>query len=155
MTPEQMTETVGKLLDVAQDSGANVGMSPEEANMAYRYGRLPQGGFVKFVVTDVAKIREQAYEKAVEDARSRATRLAKLNDVQLGGVLSVQEVQVSGEEARTVAQPWEVQSSTAANRPPQISADSLTEIPFRVKLLVRFSIKPSDPKAASNEAPAH
>jgi hypothetical protein len=47
-----------------------------------------------------------------------------------------------------------VQSSTAAAKASQISADSLTDIPFRVKLLVRFSIKPADPKAASTEAPA-
>jgi uncharacterized protein len=154
MTPEKMTETVGKLLDVAQDSGANVGPSPEEANMAYRYGRMLQGGFVRFVLTDVSKIREQAYEKAVEDARARATRLAKLNDVQLGTVLSVQEIQVSGEEPRTATQPWEVVSTTATSKSSQISSDSLSDIPFRVKLLVRFSIKPSDAKSASVGPPA-
>jgi len=53
----------------------------------------------------------------------------------------VQEIQVSGEEPKTISQPWET-AQVSPTKAAQISADSLSEIPFRVKLLVRFSIKP-------------
>ena len=36
---EQVMETVGKLLDAAKDSGAEIGPSAADINMAYRYGQ--------------------------------------------------------------------------------------------------------------------
>ena len=73
LTPEEMTETIGKILDVAQDSGATVGPSPEEAAMSRWYGRMQRGGIVKFVLNDLNEIREQAYAKAAEE-RGHAPR---------------------------------------------------------------------------------
>lgn len=150
-TAEEVMETVGKLLDAARDSGANVGPSAADLNMAYRYGRQPEGTLVRFVVRDLDKLREAAYEAAVAEARARAERLAKLNGIKLGEVTSVQEVSVSGDEAAAVAQPWQV-SGTPAARPkePQITSDSFAEVPFRVRLMVRFGIAPADEKTAQN-----
>lgn len=151
LSPEEMTETIGKILDVAQDSGASVGPSPEEAAMMGWYGRFNRGGIVKFVLTDVTQVREQAYAKAAEDARARATRQAKLFGVALGDVLSVQEVFVSGEEqTHQVVQPWEYNLPTKNVKESRITSDSLTQIPFRVKLLVRFSIKPAEAKGGAD-----
>jgi len=147
LSPEEITETIGKILDVAQDSGATVGPSSDEAAMAWRYGRMQQGGIVKFVLSDLDQIREQAYAKAADDARARATRQAKLFGVEVGDVLSVQETFVSGEKESMHNQPWYYYeyggNNSQAEKSPRITSDSLTEIPFRVKLLVRFAIKPS------------
>jgi uncharacterized protein YggE len=47
---------------------------------------------VNFSVADPAPLQAQAREKAVSDAQSRAAELARLNDVQVGQVISVSEV---------------------------------------------------------------
>jgi uncharacterized protein YggE len=151
--PEELLKTIGKLLDVAQDSGASIGPSQAEAQMAYRYGRMPTGTMVKFVLRDLSEMREKVYEKAVTDARNRAQRLAKLNAIKLGPVISVQEVQVSGDESNYVQQqPWETGSPMASSRDePEISSSVFSEITFRVKLMVRFGIDKVEPAAAKAE----
>ena len=150
-SPEEVMELVGKLLDVAQDSGSTLGPSQEEMAMAWRYGYAPSGAMVRFVVRDLAALREEAYELAVGDARSRAERLARLSGVKLGPVLSVQELEVSGDET-VLNQPYypRYNPPAATNDGPQITSESFAEIPFRVKLLVRFAIEPENPATAQN-----
>ena len=74
LPPDELLKLLGKLLDVARDSGANIGPSAAEVQMAYRYGRQPSEGVVRFIVADLKELREEAYERAVADARSRAER---------------------------------------------------------------------------------
>lgn len=152
MKPEQVMETVGKLLDTAKDSGATIGPTSAEMNMAWRYGQQPNSTLVRFILRDLNKLREEAYENAVEDARKRAMRLAKLNGVKLGEVLGAQEVQVSGDEPQVTNTPWG-QTITHGKKgsDPEISSEQFTEIPFHVKLLVRFAIQPGDAKTAQVE----
>ncbi|HET6878901.1 MAG TPA: SIMPL domain-containing protein [Pirellulales bacterium] len=148
---EQVMETVGKLLDTAKDSGASIGPTQAEMNMAWRYGQQANSTLVRFIVRDLNKLREEAYENAVEDARTRARRLAKLNGIKLGDVLGVQEVQVSGDDQQMTTTPWgQVLPSYKKASEPEISSEQFAEIPFRVKLLVRFSILPADEKTAQN-----
>lgn len=151
MKPEQVMEMVGKLLDTAKDSGASIGPTQAEMNMAWRYGQQANSTLVRFIVRDLNKLREEAYENAVEDARKRARRLAKLNGISLGDVLGVQEVQVSGDDQQVVNTPWgqTIASSKKASEP-EISSEQFADIPFRVKLLVRFSILPAEAKTARN-----
>lgn len=151
LTTEQVMETVGKLLDTAKDSGASVGPTSAEMQMAWRYGQQANSTLVRFIVRDLNKLREEAYENAVQDARARAQRLAKLNGIKLGDVLSVQEVQVSGDDQQVVTTPWgQTMPSSKKRREPEISSEQFAEIPFRVKLLVRFAILPPDAKTAQN-----
>ncbi len=160
LSPEDLTETIGKILDVAQDSGATVGPSAEETAMMGWSGRFKRNGIVKFILTDVTKVREQAYSKAVEDARERAERLARLNGVALGPVLAVEEVQVTGEEKygnRTVM-PWYMDSDddndSKDKSSTRIVSESLAAIPFRVRLTVRFGIRPAQDKPAEEKTGA-
>lgn len=146
---EQVMEIVGKLLDAAKDSGAEIGPSAADINMAWRYGQQANSALVRFVVLDLNELREQAYESAVADARARAERLAKLNGIRVGEVLSVQEVQVSGDEGGYTTTPWgQVVASHGKLNEPKITSDTFAEIPFRVKLMVRFGIAPEDEKTA-------
>jgi uncharacterized protein len=149
-TPEQVMETVGKLLDTAKDSGASVGPTQSEMQMAWRYGQQANSTLVRFIVRDLNKLREEAYENAVHDARTRAQRLAKLNGIKLGEVLGVQEVQVSGDDQQLVTTPWGQTMPSKKAHEPEISSEQFADIPFRVKLLVRFSILPADAKTAQN-----
>jgi uncharacterized protein YggE len=146
---EQVMETVGKLLDTAKDSGAEVGPSAADINMAYRYGRQTNSALVRFVVRDLDALREKAYQDAVVDARARAERLAKLNGVSVGEVLGVQETQVSGDNGGVTTNPYgQPVVSQDKLKDEKISSDAFAEIPFRVKLLVRFAIAPAETKTA-------
>lgn len=152
--PEQVLETLGKLLDTARDSGADVGPSAAELNMAYRYGRQVNGAISRFVLQDFEPLREAAYKAAVADARARAERLASLNGLKLGRVLSVNEVLVSGDEAsgQTVTN-YDGSQQMRPGEPKRglrIETDTFTDIPVRVRLLVRFAIE--DPTADTAKA---
>ena len=67
-------DQVGAVLDAAIEAGAN----------------SVQG--VSFYLDNTTAIESQAREKAVADARAKAEELAKLNDVEVGVVVSVSEV---------------------------------------------------------------
>jgi uncharacterized protein YggE len=107
---------------------------------------------VRFVVSDLTELREKAYELAVADARSRAGRLAKLNQVKLGRALSVQEISVAGEQVLTNRIPGTQQSAEPVvqdeDDTPRITSSALASIPVQVKLMVRFAIVAPEPATA-------
>lgn len=157
LAPEQAMETVGKLLDTAHDAGAGVGPSQADYNMAYRYGNAVNMSMVKFVVRDLDELREQAYQAAVDDARKRAERLARLNGVRLGEVLAVNETYVSGDDATANYSPYygygyRPQPSDVDE--PHIASDTFSPVTFQVRLTVKFAIAGPADKAATASTPA-
>jgi uncharacterized protein YggE len=129
---EAVLQLVGRLLDVSQDAGAKVGGSQ---NMPYYYYRWnpPTSGLVRFVLDDFDKLLEEAYAKAIADARARAGRLARLSGVELGPVLAVRELVVPGES--------NPESQDEAPRK-RLESTRFQEIPIRVELMVRFEVHP-------------
>ena len=132
MDEDAVLQLVGKLLDVAQDSGGKVG--PQNNWNPYYYNPYQQNntGLVRFVLDDFDKLQEEAYEKAIADARSRAERLARLSHVELGSIVAVREVVVPGD--RIVTADDEVPRK-------RLEVSRFQEIPVRVELLVRFDIR--------------
>jgi uncharacterized protein len=150
---QDVLKTVGRLIDVAQDAGVSIGLSAVELQqLRQRYGNYSlQGGTdVRFVVPDLDELREKAYERAVSDARDRASRLAKLNHVKLGAAVSVQEIQVAGDVQTTARSinPYAAAAAPEVSDEPRISSTTLSDIPVQVKLLVRFAIQAADPATA-------
>ena len=153
--PEELLKTVGKLLDVAQDAGVTIGPSAAEIMRNMRFGNYTNNSAaVRFVVADLIEVREKVYEQAVADARSRANRLAKLNQVKLGAALSVQEIAVSGDRLQQ-GQAINVNLYGAAaptneeeKEEPRVASTTLSGIPVQVRLLVRFAILSPDPATA-------
>jgi len=158
MPEDELIKTVGRLIDAAQDSGVTIGPSPAEVMRNARFGNyMNNTSAVRFIVADLSELREKAYEQAVADARARATRLAKLNQVRLGSALSVHEIQVAGDPpgstnstvnayvyygaAQQLTGPEEIGE-------PKIVSPSVSGIPVQVKLQVRFAIQPVDPATA-------
>jgi uncharacterized protein YggE len=153
IAPDELIKTVGKLLDVAQDSGVTIGPSAAEVMRNMRYGNYMMNNTVpvRFVVADLAEMREKAYEQAVADARNRAARLAKLNHVKLGSALSVQEIQVAGDSptSNPNGQNYGLpQPNAEPNDTPRVASPTLSGIPVQVKLAVRFAIQAPDPATA-------
>jgi uncharacterized protein len=131
MPEDAVLQLVGKLLDVAQDSGGKVG---EQNDFNPYYGwrfqqRAP--GLVRFVLEDFDKLQEEAYEKAIADARARAERLARLSKVELGRIVAVREIVVPGDRMVTS------EDETPRKR---LEVSRFQEIPIRVELFVRFEI---------------
>jgi hypothetical protein len=152
LAPEDMLKAVAKVLDTTKDAGGQLGPSPTEMQMGWNYGRPPQATTVKFVLRDFQDLREQAYEQAVGDARTRAQRLAKLSGVKLGRVRAVQEIQVSGDTPEMYQNnPYYYggyPQQVIQNRN-EITTDSFAEIPVNVRLMVRFDIVEADAKDAA------
>ena len=134
MDEEKLLQQVSRLLDVAQDAGAKIGQQNNfNPYYYYDYSMSRTPGLVRFVLDDYDKLEEEAYEKAIADARTRAERLAKLSRVELGSVVAVREVVVPGE--RGVNSDGEVPRK-------RLEASRFQEIPVRVELLVRFDVHP-------------
>ena len=132
---EELLQLVAKLLDVAQDAGAQVGPGQNNNYRYYYdpYGSSSQPGLVRFVLEDFEAIEEQVYEKAIADARAQASRLAKLSQVELGPIVAVRIA--SSPEPTPRAQ----NEDTTQKR---LESSTFQEIPVRVDLMVRFNIAP-------------
>ncbi len=140
--PDELLKTIGKLLDVAQDAGVTIGPTAAEVARNMRFGNNTNTStLVRFVVADLAEIREKAYEQAVADARLRATRLAKLNNVKLGAAISVQEIAVAGDQPQAFLQNQFGQAAAPTSDDekdePRIVATTHSGIPVQVRLMVR------------------
>jgi uncharacterized protein YggE len=151
MDEDKLLQQVSRLLDVAQDAGAKVGPQ-NNAFMNWRYGIESSNGLVRFVLDDFEKLEEEAYEKAIADARARAERLAKLSRVELGPVVGVREVSVPGDQASPSPAPYFFYGMNTGgndNEVPKkrLESGKFQEIPVTVQLLVRFDIQSSKPGA--------
>jgi uncharacterized protein len=139
---EGVLQLVGKLLDVAQDSGAKIGGGQMNWRYYWYFGEEPpQSGLVRFVLEDFDKLQEEAYEKAIADARTRAQRLARLAQVELGPIVAVREVLV----------PDRGNAPSASDEMPRkrLETHKFQEIPVKVELLVRFEINSKTAKGAA------
>jgi uncharacterized protein len=141
---DAVLQLVAKLLDVAQDAGGHVGAQEQNDYYSWRWGS--QGNsLVRFVVEDFDKLEEQAYEKAIADARARAQRLARLSKIELGPIVAVREVVVPGDAPNTQDDSpyyyYRPQQQKDDERPrKRLETSKFQDIPVRVELLVRFDI---------------
>lgn len=134
MEEDRLLQLIGKLLDVAQDAGSRVGSQPNFNPYYYNPYQQMGGGLVRFVLDDFDKLQEEAYEKAIADARARATRLAKLSGVELGPVVAVRELVVPSDRHSYSSPDDEMPRK-------RLETSKFQEIPVRVELLVRFQIR--------------
>jgi uncharacterized protein len=146
MDEDKVLQLVAKLLDVAQDAGGHVGPSQEQNDYySWRWG-LQASGLVRFVVEDFDKLEEQAYEKAIADARARAERLARLSKVELGPVVAIREIVVPSDAASNAMENmyyYGPQQPKDDERPrKRLETSKFQDIPVRVELMVRFDIRP-------------
>ncbi|MDB5351960.1 MAG: hypothetical protein JWN86_3207 [Planctomycetota bacterium] len=137
MDEETLLKLVAKLLDVAQDAGGKIGGQPEY-NPYYGYNpynRGGGGGMVRFILDDFDALQEKAYGEAIADARSKASRLAKLSGVELGRVAGIREVVVPGERASVMG----MGGDDEVHRK-RLESTKFQDIPIRVELQVRFDL---------------
>lgn len=150
MSDKQLIDTVGKIIDTAQDAGATLGMSPVR-NVAFNaFGNMVVHNqnaqpVVAFFINDPQPLHDQAYEKAFEDATSRGQKLAKLAHARLGPVLAIDEIGSPQANPYAMQQPYGMQQQSLASV-------RLAEIPVHVSLRVRFALEEQSAHATTKEA---
>jgi uncharacterized protein YggE len=146
MDEEALLQLVARLLDVAQDAGAKVGGGGDFNPYAWRYG-ANNTALVRFILDDFEPLSDKAYEQAIGDARTRATRLARLSGVELGPIAGVREVLIPGEKSQGNSSPYfyyDMGTSNDDEMPrKQLIASKFQEIPVKVELQVRFTTIPA------------
>jgi uncharacterized protein YggE len=145
MEEEALLQQIAKLLDVAQDAGGKVGGQNTFNPYYYNPYSMNSRGLVRFVLDDFDKLQEEAYEKAVADARTRAQRLARLSGVELGPIVAVREIAVPGERVQNSSpNPYVFAMASAEDDRPskRLETSRFQEIQVRVELLVRFQVRP-------------
>jgi uncharacterized protein YggE len=135
MDEDGVLQLVSKLLDTAQDAGAQVGARVQYNPYYYNPEAQLNTALVRFVVDDFDKLQEAAYEQAIVDARARAQRLARLSGVTLGPVVAVREVTVPGERGPRG------DDETPRKR---LETSRFQDVPVRVELMVRFEVLPNN-----------
>lgn len=146
---DEALQLVGRLLDTAQDAGARVGSTPAENSILRSIYGIGAGGasdLVRFVLEDAGDLQEQAYEKAVNDARAKAERLARLGGFGLGPVLAVREISAAPAPSRASIFGLEI-TEGGKDEPvgQRLISSRFGDIPVRVDLQVRFAIQPKAP----------
>lgn len=139
MDEDGLLQLVGKLLDVAQDAGGRVGGQSNFNPYYYNPYAGFSNGLIRFVLDDFDKLQEEAYEKAIADARARAQRLAKLSGVTLGPIVAVRELAVPGD--RNFNPGNQNLGSDEETPHKRLESAKFQEIPVRVELLVRFETR--------------
>jgi uncharacterized protein YggE len=144
---DQLIQTLARILDAAQDSGAKLANSAENnAAMARMMGMAGTGSSaVTFVLDGAEELREQAYQKAFAHAQARAERLAKLAGAKLGPVQSVSEV-LDGATDNTSVQERLITAmygiGGSKEEDSRVTSELFEEIPVQVTLQVRFAFHP-------------
>jgi uncharacterized protein YggE len=137
MEPAAMMDTMLKVLDTARDAGLTIGDgSPRNVNY---YPPPPAPALIKFKIADISALREQAYKQAIEDAKTKAQKLADMAGVKIGKVLAVRDsnVRVPGQGGG--------ENNPYGTPPPVLDQNELSstvydEIPLNVSLTVQFEI---------------
>ena len=138
--PAKLVQTIVKIVDAGRDAGLQVGPAP--AQNYYQMQMQAQSGtgasIVTFELPDKSQAEQEAYQKAIEDARTKAQRIADLSGIKLGRVLSVTDQETAG---NAIANPYI--NIPAPPDDKQLQTAALTEIPVTVRLVVRFDIDSS------------
>jgi uncharacterized protein YggE len=139
---EKLMDTLLKVLDTAKDNGLVVGPGlPQnyyQMQMAVQQGRGTS--MITFKLPDPKELRDAAYKDAMENAKTRAQRLADLSGVKLGKILSIREGVVGGSPNVNISYDPYGNQLRAPTEGTDLTSQMFTEIPMKVALTVQFEI---------------
>jgi uncharacterized protein YggE len=135
----EVADRLIKLIDTARNANLQIGAAPVTNMYAYQMSMMraddQANAMLLFKPADGEALRKQAYKKAIEDARTRATELAALAEVKLGRIQSI--AVVSGNNAASWT-PWGMQSD---GTDPEAVSGTLTDITMTVDIHVTFAVE--------------
>jgi uncharacterized protein YggE len=141
---EQAPEKISQLFDQLKDNGVEIASIQANAeagefDLADGFNAAP---LAVFVIEDASELRRLARKRAFEAAKQSAAELADLAGVELGSVVSIQDV------GSVAASPWTgfVQDPFDTPRGAdegklRLTSRTMSEIAVRTRLRVRFELK--------------
>ncbi|MFN0196282.1 MAG: SIMPL domain-containing protein [Planctomycetaceae bacterium] len=137
---DQLFATIIKIVDAGKDTGIVVRAKPMSViQMQMEQGQMP--ALATYKSSNIDDLKQQAYEKAIQNARANADRLAKLAEVKLGKVVSIQDLSVPNQNEAN----FNIYAAYGINpsKPEEddYSSNTSSEIIVEVKLNVRFAIE--------------
>ena len=142
---EQVPKTISELFDRLKDVG--VAIVPVQAQSSGGEFEIHDGfdaaPVTVFVLEDATELRRLARQRAFQAARQSAEEFARLAGLELGPVASIQEVGDRGYPwmGMFVPDEFEVPQGATPGKLRMVST-TMSEIPVRSRLRVRFQLKP-------------
>jgi uncharacterized protein YggE len=144
LEPEEMLSKVLKILDVAKDSGFQIGPAPAR-NYYEMQIRAQQGdgsATVSFKLPDTSALRDRAYKAAIDDAKAKAQRLAELSGAKLGRIISVHDEGVGSSDSENASMVRYVYGMRAGKEGEErsIAGSNSGDLTLGASLTVQFEI---------------
>ena len=136
---DALLDTVMKVIDTGRDAGLQIG-PPTPMNyyqMQQMMNNQTGSTMLEFKVGDPAKMREDAYKQAMDDAKAKAKRLADLAGVKLGKIVSVQDSGIAMNSPQMNPYGYQMPQTD----PSELTSQMLSDISLRVTLTVQFEIE--------------
>lgn len=141
MKPDEMLDTVMKVIDAGKDAGLTFGPKPMNI-YEMQISRGTPATIATFRLQEIEPHRKVAYEKAMEDARANAQRLAKLAGVRVGKVVSIKEGAAEmPTDSRSTNYYYAMLMGNLSQSRQDYTATSYKVIPVAVALNVEFEIE--------------
>ena len=137
MEEDQVKRLVAKIYDEIKSNG---GTSTGAAANQFGMWTGEQHSDIKFLISKPQSLVEKGQIEAMDDARSKATHLAKLSGGKLGRVISVKELEAEmGDDDESMQQAMMEIYGMMTSRD-AFSANAFGDIKFEVKLKVQFEL---------------
>jgi len=145
--PDALIQSVLKVMDASRDAGLEIGPSGPMSSLQAQLSAGTSNDLVHFVIPDKTDLEGQAYQIAMDDARAKAEKLAKLSGLQLGGVAWVQDEGAPSPNSDASAPTSVIQAIYGVTPPParpdkgkEISSGTLADIPVTVNVIMHFNV---------------
>ena len=143
LSSQELLETIVRIVDSGKDAGVVIGNNTTPPIPGVYDRSRARNTMATFKVTNVKKLKEDAYHKAIENAKTQAEKLAKLSGVKLGKVTSING-QGGTQKGSTVVYNYGItQGSTNASEQEsdEQPSDLFKPIPISAVVKVTFSIE--------------
>lgn len=141
MQPDDVLRAVTRIVDATKDAGLAIGPAPRSMIEIQFSGAKPSS-FLTFKLADIEKLRGDAYQAAIKEARAKAEHVAKLAGVSLGEIVSIEEsAPVAKGKDDGGMSAYMALLGAAARTQAEGTSTELEKIPVTVSLKVQFAIK--------------
>ena len=155
LTNDQILETLVKIVDAGKDAGITLGGSDgQPVYNPYTGSYNTSGaGMARFRLSDVEGARQKAFEEAMKNAKRQAERLAKLANLNLGQIRSINETTATSNTPQQ-SNPYISMLASSADKEAELFASaSLQEITVSASIDVEFAVEAVDVKPSSSDQP--
>lgn len=143
LSTQELLETIVKIVDSGKDAGVVIGNNSTASIPGVYNASQGKNTMATFKVVNLQKLKEDAYQKAIADAKSQAEKLARLTGVQLGKVISINGESDSQKNTNGVYNPYigQIMTTSNKNNSNEQASSLLKAIPISVAVRVTYAIE--------------